>query len=247
MNRPDVRVFDSKEALGEAAADQVAALIESLPEGERFSLALAGGSTPLPLHRALATKHHDAVDWNRIHIFWGDDRFVPPNDENSNYRMARETLLDHVPIPSKNIHPIPTDVGSPEEAAAQYEQTLKAFFGNDGPPQFDLILLGMGPDGHTASLFPGVPALQEKERWVAGVAAPQHIGPHVPRVTLTLPVINRSKQVFFLVAGENKQEPLAAILNGKPGAGAYPASRVHARQGLVWFVDEAAAAPLDVL
>ena len=246
MNRPDVRVFDSKEALGEAAADQVAALIESLPEGDRFSLALSGGSTPLPLHRALATKHRDALDWKRIHVFWGDERFVPANDENSNYRMARETLLDHVPIPDKNIHPIPTDVGSPKEAAALYEQTLKDFFSNDGLPRFDLILLGLGSDGHTASLFPGVPALQETKRWVASVAAPQHIGPHVPRVTLTLPVLNSSKQVFFLVAGESKQEPLAAILNGQPGAGAYPASRVHARQGLVWFADQAATETADV-
>ena len=246
MNRPDVRVFDSKEALGEAAADQVVALIESLPGGARFSLALSGGSTPRPLHRALATKYRDAIDWNRVHVFWGDDRVVPPDDADSNYRMARETLLDHVPIPDENVHPIPSDAGSPEEAAAQYEQTLKAFFGDGGPPQFDLMIMGMGPDGHTASLFPGVPALQEKERWAAGVEAPQHIGPHVPRVTLTLPVINHSKQLFYLVAGESKQEPLKAVLNGEPGAGAYPTSQVHARQGLVWFLDQDVAAPLNV-
>ena len=246
MNRPDVRVFESKEALCEAAADQVVELIQKLPEGERFSLALSGGSTPQPLHHALATKHRDALDWSRIHVFWGDDRFVPADDENSNYRMARETLLDHAPIPKENVYPIPTDVASPEEAAHRYEQTLKEFFGTNGPPQFDLMLLGMGPDGHTASLFPGVPALREEKRWAAGVEAPQHIGPHVPRITLTLPVINNSKRIFFLVAGENKQEPLAAILNGEPGAGAYPSSRVHARQALVWFLDQAVAEAADV-
>ena len=246
MTRPDVRVFDSAEALGQAAADEAAALIQALPEGERFTLALSGGSTPRPLHRALATSYRDAIDWGRVHVFWGDDRFVPPDDENSNYRMARETLLDHVPIPAQNVHPMPTDVGSPEEAAAQYEQELKAFFGDGGLPSFDLMIMGMGPDGHTASLFPGGAALQEEARWAVGVEAPQHIGPHVPRVTLTLPVINGSKRLFYLVAGENKREPLAAILGNEPGAGSYPTAHVHARQELVWFLDGAVAAPLDV-
>lgn len=246
MTRPTINVYETVEALGEAAADQTAALIQALPEGERFTLALSGGSTPRPLHRALAAKYRDVIAWDRVHLFWGDDRFVPPDDEKSNYRMARETLLDHVPIPEENVHRMPTDVGTPEEAAAAYEQELKAFFGGDGPPPFDLMIMGMGPDGHTASLFPGSAALRERERWVVGVEAPQHIGPHVPRITLTLPVINHSKRLFYLVAGENKHEPLRAILNGEPGAGSYPTAHVHARQALIWFLDKAVAEASDV-
>ena len=241
MPRPTLHVYDTADALAEAAAAEAAALIQALPEDERFTLALSGGSTPRPFHRALATTHRDAIDWSRVHVFWGDDRFVPHDDERSNYRMARETLLDHVPLPEANVHPMPTSAPSPDEAAARYAQTLTDVFGEGGPPSFDLMIMGMGPDGHTASLFPGVPALAEEERWTAGVAAPQHIGPHVPRVTLTLPVINNSKRLFYLVAGESKGEPLGAILNGGPDAGAYPTSRVHARQELVWFLDRAVA------
>lgn len=246
MPRSNIHVYDSVEALGQAVADQTAALIQALPLGERFSLALSGGSTPRPFHRALATKYRDAVAWDRVHLFWGDDRFVLPEDELSNFRMARETLLDHLPIPEENVHRVPTDLNSPAEAAAAYEQELKSFFGEDGLPQFDLMIMGMGPDGHTASLFPGSPVLRERERWVVGVEAPDHIEPRVRRVTFTLPVINHSKRLFYLVAGEDKREPLRAILNGEPGAGTYPTAHVHARQDLVWFLDEAVAESLDV-
>ncbi len=148
--------------------------------------------------------------WERVHLFWGDERYVPHDDPASNYRMARESLIAHVPIPAENVHPMPTDLPQPEKAAEAYEAELRRFFGT-GAPGFDLQLLGLGVEGHTASLFPGSPALEEKERWVAAVVAPAK---PPQRLTLTLPVLNQGRNTLFLVTGADKR-PIVAALRGR--------------------------------
>jgi 6-phosphogluconolactonase len=186
------------------------------------------------------------VDWSRVHVFWGDERCVPPDHPDSNYRMAREALLDRVLLPEANVHRIEGELG-PEEAAVAYERTLRAFFvehsgegGGAAAPRFDLILLGMGKDGHTASLFPGHPVLEETKRWVAAVAVPA-IAPALPRVTLTLPVLNVAGGVTFVVAGREKREVLRAVLdNPETARDLYPAAMIQPRGRLTWLLDEAA-------
>ncbi len=240
MNEPVVHVFASRDALCSAAAAHAAELMRATPPGSRFSLALSGGSTPRPFHHQLATTHRDVIPWDRVHIFWGDERFVPPNHADSNMRMAEETLLRHIPIPEANIHRVHTDQATPARAAADLETELNGFFPEAGTIGFDLMIMGLGEDGHTASLFPGDPVLHEQRRWAAVVMSP----PDAParwRITLTLPLINQSKHIFFLVSGEEKREPLNQILrHPEKAAVAYPAARVKAREPVVWYVDSAA-------
>jgi 6-phosphogluconolactonase len=172
-------------------------------------------------------------------VFWGDERYVSPQDPDSNYRMARETLLDHVPSPAENIHPMPTRFPSSDAAARDYEETLRGYFATDWP-SFDLIFLGLGDEGHTASLLPGSPALEEQSRWVVAVKTaadpPQ-------RLTLTMPALIRGANIYFLVAGSSKANALHHVLAGIPDPRAHPAAGVRLTKGtLIWWVDREAAA-----
>jgi 6-phosphogluconolactonase len=236
----DLRIFPDGDALSQGVARAIVDRIhESLATADHYSLCLAGGQTPRTLYRVLATEDRDRIPWARLHLFWGDERFVPEDDPRSNYRLVREALLDHVPIPPQNVHPVPTDLPDPEQAARVYEQTLRQWF-HASWPRFDLILLGMGSDGHTASLFPGAPFLAEQIRWVAPARAP--VEPRL-RVTLTLPVLNHASRVFFLIAGAEKADVLRRVLTDPSGPALYPAAAVRPEEGgVVWWVDESAAA-----
>ena len=176
-------------------------------------------------------------DWNGVQLFWVDERIVPPDDAQSNYRMTREAMLTKAPVPPENVHPVPAD-GTPEEAASRYERTLQAAYGAEvldpARPLFDITLLGLGPDGHTASLLPGEPVLQERKRWVAAVS---HGRPEV-RITMTYPAIESSRRVAFLVAGKEKAAVFRTI---RAGGSDVPAARVRPVGDLVWFVDRAVA------
>lgn len=204
----------------------------------RFALCLSGGSTPKALYSLLAAEpFRSMIPWARVHIFFGDERFVPTDHPDSNYRMANEALLSHVPIPAPQIHPFPTE-GTPEDAAARYAKTLQEFYGaaelDPARPLFNITLLGLGEDGHTASLFPGVAALQERRAWTAAIigAKPE------PRLTLTYPVLDSAATVAFLAAGAGKREMLSRVLKGDA---ALPAAHVKPSGDLIWFVDKAAA------
>ena len=205
---------------------------KSVQEKGSFAVALAGGSTPEAVYESLATAYKDALDWKGVHVFFGDERTVPPDHEGSNYRMAYETLLSRVPVGS--IHRMRGEL-DPREAATLYEEELTEFFG--GSPRFDLILLGIGEDGHTASLFPRTPALDVTDHFV--VENPVEKLDTV-RLTLTVPAINEAKRIIFLVAGEGKAEALEEILEGDANPHEYPAKLVRLEGGTAWMVDRAA-------
>lgn len=232
-----LRVFESSEALVQAAADFI--LEQAAESRGRFAVALSGGDTPEPVYRRLARgAGAGRFPWDRAHWFWGDERFVPPTHPDSNFRMAREAMLAHVPAPASHIHAVPTTDTTAGEAAARYERTLMDFYGaqalEPGRPLFDVNLMGIGADGHTASLFPGQPALEENERWVVSVP---HGAPE-PRVTLTYPALASSRVVLVLVAGHAKREALARALAGDAGV---PAGRLRAAGEHWWYADRAAA------
>lgn len=244
---PTLEVHPGPEELAAAAADRVAALARRAVESRgRFAVALAGGSTPRPVYARLAG---DDLPWASIDVFWGDERCVPPDHDHSNYRMARETLLDAVPLPAARIHRIRGEEPDPEVAADLYERTLRRELGSpgEGAPRLDLVLLGLGPDGHTASLFPRTPALDALDRLVAVVRAsePTLLPPVVERITLTPPAIDAARHVVFLVAGEEKADAVAAVLADEGEDDAWPARHVRPDDGeLVWLLDEAAAGGL---
>ena len=201
-------------------------------------VSLSGGSTPKALFALLASDEFvRRFPWPRVSWYWGDERFVPHDHPESNYRMTRESMLDKAPVPPENIHPVPAD-GTPEEAASRYERTLQAAYGaavlDPARPLLDITLLGLGADGHTASLLPGEPVLQERKRWVAAVS---HGRPEV-RITMTYPAIESSRRVAFLVAGREKAAIFRTI---RAGGSDLPAARVSPVGELVWFVDRAAA------
>ncbi|HEX3504720.1 MAG TPA: 6-phosphogluconolactonase [Xanthobacteraceae bacterium] len=203
-----------------------------------FRVSLSGGSTPKTLYTLLASdEFRSRFPWQAVSWYWGDERFVPYDDPESNFRMTREAMLARAPVPPGNIHPVPTD-GTPEDAALRYERILQDSYGaatlDPARPLFDLTLLGLGADGHTASLLPGDPVLEERKRWVAVVA---HGRPEV-RLTMTYPVIESSRRVAFLVAGREKAPVLRAI---RSGATDMPAARLRPVGELIWFVDRAAA------
>jgi len=234
-----VRVFDDLESMSMAAA---AAVVE-LAAGSTgpFSIALSGGSTPSRLYEILA-EDSAGIDWDKVHLFWGDERFVPSGDPESNFGAAKTALLEKIDIPYENIHGVPVDAPTAVEAAETYEKELRGFFGihDEGFPEFDLVILGLGDDGHTASIFPGSPVLDEKCRWVSAVTAPAGVEP-AGRVTLPLPVLNSAKNIFFLVSGEKKADVLHDILfAGRLATDGYPASLISPDGPLVWFVDRAA-------
>lgn len=234
----NVKVFETPEELAQAAARGfVKRAAAAIAERGRFAVVLAGGSTPKTTYEILARDHADAVDWPNVHVFFGDERTVPPDHEDSNYRMALEALLDHVPVGS--VHPMRGEL-PPEEAASSYEEELQKFFG-DELPRFDLIMLGIGGDGHTASLFPETSALEVTDRLV--VANPV-LKLDTTRVTLTAPVLNVAREVFFLVAGEDKAEALKEILEGDADPREYPAKLIQPPGGPTWMVDQVAASLL---
>ena len=243
---PQIVVKATLEELSREAAARFQRLAaESIAAAGRFTVALSGGSTPRALYRLLAEPpSRDAIDWPRVHLFWGDERFVPADHPDSNYRLAREAFITRVPIPPENVHPIPTKGGDPEAAADQYEETLRRFLVplEGEMPRFDLVLLGLGADGHTASLFPASPALDEDRCLVVATYVPKLAA---WRLTLTPPVLRRARHVIFLVCGPDKASPLREVLQGPYAPHRLPAQLVRPEEGdLTWLVDEAAASLL---
>jgi 6-phosphogluconolactonase len=235
-NREIIAVADPA-TLAKTAAERLIARIAA--NGERVAICLTGGSSPKQLYELLADEpYRSQIPWDRVHWFIGDERFVPATDSLNNMRMARQAFL-HRCAPLVNIHPMATGSANPDEAALRYEAELKSFYGADRldpvGPLFDVVLMGVGPDGHTASLFPGYPAIDEKERWVVGV--PQaHVEPFVPRVSLTLPVLGSCHEMLFEVAGADKRAILTRVLANED----LPAARAHSGGETTWLVDRAA-------
>ena len=231
------RTFGSTEALAHDVAEWLCGLARA--SDRVFAVCLSGGSTPRRLYERLGDPAFAArFPWNRAHWFWGDERFVPHDDRDSNYRMARDAFLSRASIPNDNIHAVPTEGLSPDQAASAYETTLKQFYGADtlapGRPLFDVTLLGIGEDGHTASLFPGQLTLQETSRWAVAVIGAKAEA----RITLTYPVLDSSREVAFLVTGKEKRRVVARAQAGDrmlPAAAVHPIGRLH------WFTDRAAA------
>ena len=241
MERPsNVFVFDTPEQLAIAAAERFVEYEYPFHgELDRFSVALAGGNTPRRVYELLATERFaQRVEWPQVDLFFGDERCVPPDHPDSNYAMAYGALISKVGIPAKNVHRIIGE-SNPVESARLYESQLRTFFGGAAWPRFDLVLLGMGEDGHTASLFPGSDALNEKSKWV--MATKQEGSGH-DRITLTVPVFTHASRVIFLVTGAGKAERLAQVLRSQPGPDQLPAQAIQPVAGsLEWLVDSAAA------
>jgi 6-phosphogluconolactonase len=244
--RLELRRQTTPQDLFQAAAEEVIrAATNAIAERGRFTIALAGGSTPRNLYTLIAANASSSLPWEQMFFFFGDERHVPPDDAESNYRMAQETLLSKVPAPAANVFRIPSENPDAAAAADAYEQTLRKFFAlAPGEfPRFDLILLGMGPDGHTASLFPETAALQEKSRlvvanWVEKLKT--------SRITLTLPVLNAARCAVFLVSGMDKAAVLHEVLESNAPGEKYPSKLVQPGEGkLIWFVDRAAASELS--
>ena len=241
--KTDIRIFKDSEILSRHAANIfVEQTAHSIAERGRFLVALNGGNTPMRLFQILATDYRDKVDWSKTHIFWGDERCVPPDDPGSSYGQAREALLSHVPIPDSNIHRVQTELG-PAEAAKDYSLTLKSFASHPlDVPRFDLIYLGMGEDGHTASLFPGSP-VQVTESVIPVTA--QYQDRPANRVTMTQLVFNQARTVVFMATGAKKAFTLAEVLSDRYNPELYPAQRIDPVAGeLIWLVDESAAGKL---
>ncbi len=262
---PEVRVVADASALARAGATEVLdGLAAADREGRRFRIALSGGRTPRGVYEALAAAGGGgdgsgrsagaggggaggagAIPWPRAEVFFGDERHVPPDHPDSNYRMAREAFLARVPVPDAQVHRVPAELPDAEIAAAEYERTIRAAFGlvPGALPRFDLVLLGLGADGHTASLFPGSPALEERRRLVA---APWVDSMRARRITLTLPVLNAAARVLFLASGADKAATLRAVLESRGRAPRFPAQLVQPVDGaLLWLVDREAAAQLN--
>jgi len=242
----EVRRLTTPQDLFQAAAEEVIrSATDAVAKRGRFTIALSGGSTPRNLYTLIAANASTTLPWNQMFFFWGDERHVPPDSPDSNYRMAKESLLSKVPIPPANIFPVPAENPDAAQVAEVYEQTLRRFFAvAPGEfPRFDLILLGMGPDGHTASLFPETAALQEKSRLVVANWVEKLGG---SRITFTLPLLNSARCVAFLVSGTDKAAALHEVLEGNAPADKYPSRLVQPNEGkLIWFVDRAAASELS--
>lgn len=249
---PEIAVLPDADALAKQAADRfIAAAQRAVSARGRFAVALAGGSTPEKLYALLsAPSMRTRLSWDKLFFFMGDERFVPYDDPVSNYGMACRLLLDPVGVPASNRFPMPTPPSASDlgDAARRYTDTLSTFFQTmrlDAPPTFDLILLGMGEDGHTASLFPGKPSLETQDAWVVGTP-PGTLPPPVDRLTLTYPVLNAAQQVLFLVSGAKKADPLHAVLEANAPASIHPAAGVHPVSGtLTYLLDEPAASKLS--
>ena len=242
-----IRIFADAEAMSKAVANTLVEHISaSLQTSDVYSIALSGGATPRRLYSLLAgdPELRRQIPWDRVHFFWGDERHVPPNHPESNYRMVFETMLSKVPIPADNIHRMRGEDPDADKAAGDYAREIRRFFGikSGQIPVFNCALLGLGTDGHTASLFPATSALAETERlavanWVTKFKS--------YRITLTLPVFNNAAQILFLVNGEEKAETLKAVLEGNRQSSRYPAQRIQPSDGeLIWFLDRSAAGRL---
>lgn len=242
----ELRKLTTPQDLFQAAADEVIhAAEQSVSERNRFIIALSGGSTPKNLYNLIAANASSTLPWDRMFFFFGDERHVPPDNPESNFRMANESLLSKVPIPAGNIFRVTSENPDASAAAEAYEKSLRSFFAVQAGefPRFDLILLGMGPDGHTASLFPETAALQEKSRLVVANWV-EKLKTH--RITFTLPMINAARCVLFLVSGTDKAAALHEVLEGRQPAEKYPSKLVRPTNGkLIWLVDRAAASELS--
>jgi 6-phosphogluconolactonase len=240
---PQVRVLPSKEELFRVAADTFCAIgSQAIRERGKYTVALSGGSTPRGLHQELVTNFSQRLPWDKVFFFWGDERHVPPDFPESNFRMAKETLLSRLPIPAENIFRMPGELPDANQAAIIYEQTLREFLRPPSGqfPRFDFILLGIGSDGHTVSLFPGTKALEEKQHFVVGNWVEQH---STWRITLTYPVLNSAANVMFLVEGSGKAEIVRKAL--KDPSANLPCQAVRPENGeLIWCLDQGAAARL---
>jgi 6-phosphogluconolactonase len=238
--KKEIRICSSKSDLAQMVAEQIIEICnKTISRADICTVALAGGSTPREVYSMLASApHRERIDWNAVRLFWGDERAVSPDHRESNFGMTRETLLQGIEIPAKNVHRIQGEV-DPEIAALEYAEILQAEFGTKFP-EFDLVLLGIGEDGHTASLFPGTPAVAEQERSVTEVFVQKM---NTWRITLTLPVLNRARHVIFTVVGQAKGEIVKMIMNLDKPSHELPASLVQPDQGrLYWFFDSAAGA-----
>lgn len=238
----NIHVFDSNVELVKAAAEKIVEIVTlAITERSRCSVALAGGSTPRDVYALLATENYRSrVEWENVFLFWGDERCVPPEHPDSNFRMVKESLLANINIPPLNIFRIRGEI-EPAAAAEEYEFILNDFFKN-AAPRFDLILLGLGDDGHTASLFPGTNALDETQRWAISIFVPKF---NSYRMTLTLPVINNARHVVFIVSGKSKSQIIPRVINSEEQIKELPATFVRPLNGqLDWLLDAEAASLL---
>lgn len=240
----NLKIQPDKEAVIRYAAERIVRMANATLEvNETFSMALSGGSTPYPVYHLLGTEFASYLDWNRIHIWWGDERCVPTDDKENNYANTKAVFLDYIDIPESNIHRINSE-DEPYKAAADYEREVQEFFGKDDE-LFDLNILGMGEDGHTASLFPNTDALHENEKWF--IAHHVRAKGNLWRITQTFPVILKSSNIMFLATGEGKADALKEVLQGADNPTLYP-SQTIARSNhphVVWVVDKAAASKLE--
>jgi 6-phosphogluconolactonase len=245
MAKPQIIVLDDRESLFVRAAEEIVHISgESICTHGQFSWCLTGGSTPADVYSLIATRFHLSVDWNAVHLFWGDERCVPPDDEASNYGMANRTMLSKLTLDPEQIHRMRGE-DAPERGAREYEEQLKEFFAlSEGEfPRFDLVLLGLGDNVHIASLFPGIAALHENQRLVVAVEVD---APQRHRLTLTPPVLNNAARVMFIVAGQNKAEAVKLALEGPRDPGRYPAQIIAPAHGdVMWLLDRPAASLLS--
>lgn len=243
--RGEMRIVPDAESLARAAADLFVEITTGAVASRGHAyVALSGGTTPRRMGELLREpEHRDRVPWNRLDLFWGDERWAPESSPDSNAGVARATYLDEVPIPATAVHPFPTDGDDPAEAAAIYERTLRQVLGGNGLPRLDLVLLGMGDDGHTASLFPGTAALRERQALAVANFVPKL---HSWRLTFTAPLINAARTVAFLISGAGKAATLAAVLDGDLRPDELPSQLVQPAEGrLLWLLDQSAAADLQ--
>ncbi len=239
-----VKIYSDIDTLSQEAARYVVRVAsESITTHGRFTLALAGGSTPKKLYGLLASEpYRDQINWALTEIFWSDERCVPPDSEDSNYHLAQEVLLSKVPISAAQIHRMPADADDHDQASLTYIQEIQRVFGTNGIPSFDLLQLGMGPEGHTASLFPHQASLHEQTRLIMPVTVPK---PPPPRLTFTPLLLNAATHILFLVTGQDKADALQAVLEGEYNPDEYPAQIIRPTQGEVtWMLDPAAASKL---
>lgn len=241
-----IAIYPDLDTLSQQAAQYVVRTAsESIAARGRFTLALSGGTTPRKLYTLLGSEPYSSqIDWQQVHIFWGDERCVPPDNPDSNYYMAQEVLLSKIPIPALQVHRMPADQPGRDAASQSYTAEMQRVFGTQGIPVFDLIQLGMGPEGHTASLFPHQASLRETQRLVMPVSVPK---PPPDRLTFTPPLLNAARNILFLVTGSDKAEALQAVLEGEYQPEEYPAQIVRPPDGeVVWMLDKAVAANIHI-
>jgi 6-phosphogluconolactonase len=235
----NIQVVVAADPAAQAAAAAERIIARVIANSGQVAICMSGGSSPKQMFELLATDaYRSRIPWARVHWFIGDERFVPPDDPHNNMSMARKAFLDQC-APPANVHPIPVDSADPAEAARRYESELKSFYGADqldpARPLFDVVMLGVGPDGHTASLFPGYPAVEETSRWVTEVPK-AHVEPFVPRISLTLTALNSCHEMLFEASGAGKREILTRVFDGED----LPANRAHAQGETIWLLDKAA-------